>query len=413
MRQVMGLNILIEELEGSLWAAATDHGQLQGLEIDPVAEEVRWGSIYWARVKTIDAALDAVFLDLDGDNTGILYNSDVRIRNKKTGTITKGGDKAIGKVLKPGDMIPVQAKTAYIPQQKSKGSENKIPQMSMDITLAGRYLVFCTMMDENKISQRIQDKKLRNLIQKTLDAIKDSEGFIVRAAAASIQTEMLEREGKILRAAWRDIQKYFKGTDPGLIMLGPDAVQRMLSDKAGETIDIIEVVTMEHYTHVEEWCALFAPDLVTKITPLEMDNATDDFALFAHRDIIGKIEDLFKPYALLPGGGNILIQTTAALTAVDVNKGADKNAALSINLQAADEIARQIRLRNIGGAILIDFLKFHGGPDLKKLLAALENAFRDDPCTVQIHGRTGLGFIEISRKRRTPSLHDRFDGSIF
>ena len=409
----MALDILIEELEGSLWTVAVERGHLQGLEIDPTAEEVRWGSIYWARVKTIDAALDAVFLDLDGENTGILYNSDVRIRHKKTGDITKGGDKAIGKVFKPGDMIAVQAKTAYIPKDNGKGSEKKIPQMSMDITLAGRYLVFCTMMNENKISQRIQDKKLRSLIQKTPDAIKDSEGFIVRAAAASIQTEMLEREGKILRAAWRDIQKYFKNNEPSLIMLGPDAVQRMLSDKAGETIDVIEVVTMEHYTHVEEWCALFAPDLVTKITPLEMDNATEDFALFAHRDVIGKIEDLFKPYVLLPGGGNLVIQTTAALTAIDVNKGADKNSNLAVNLVAATEAARQLRLRNTGGAILIDFLKFQGAAEVKKVLQALETAFQDDPCTVQIHGKTGLGFIELSRKRRTAPLQERFEGSIF
>jgi Rne/Rng family ribonuclease len=196
-------------------------------------------------------------------------------------------------------------------------------------------------------------------------------------------------------------------------MLGPDAVQRMLSDKAGETIDVIEVVTMEHYTHVEEWCALFAPDLVTKITPLEMDNATEDFALFAHRDVIGKIEDLFKPYVLLPGGGNLVIQTTAALTAIDVNKGADKNSNLAVNLVAATEAARQLRLRNTGGAILIDFLKFQGATEVKKVLQALETAFQDDPCTVQIHGKTGLGFIELSRKRRTAPLQERFEGSIF
>lgn len=407
----MALDILIEELEGSLWTAATEKGRLEGLEIDPPHEEVRWGSIYWAKIKTIDAALDAAFLDLDGDNTGILYNSDVRVR-KKGGDIAKGGEKAIGKVFKPGDMLIVQAKTAYIPKESGKGSENKIPQMSMDITLAGRYLVFCTMMNENKISQRIQDKKLRGLIQKTLDGIKDSEGFIVRAAAASIQTEILEREGKILRAAWRDMQKYFTGKEPGLIMLGPDAVQRMLSDKAGEHIDVIEIVTMEHFNHVEEWCSLFAPDLVAKITPLELENATDDFALFQHRDIIGPIEELFRPYALLPGGGSILVQPTAALTAIDVNKGADKNSNLAVNIEAAAEAARQIRLRNTGGAILIDFLKFQSAADEKKILAALEKAFRNDPCTVQIHGKTGLGLIELSRKRRTPPLQERFEGSL-
>jgi Rne/Rng family ribonuclease len=405
----MALDILIEELEGSLWAAAVGNKRLEGLEVDPSYEEVRWGSIYWARVKTIDAALDAVFLDLDGDNIGILYNSDVRLR-QKNGTIKKGGEQAISKTFKTGDFIAVQAKTAYIPQNNNGTAEKKIPQMSMDITLAGRYLVFAAMINENRVSQRIQDKKLRALILKTLDSVKGNEGFIVRAAAAGIQTEILMREGKILKAAWSDMQQYLKGAEPTLIMLGPDAVQRVLSDKAGQHIETIEVVTMEHFNHVEEWCSLFAPDLVTKIQPLELDDATEDLALFHHRDIVGQIGDLFRSYEVLPDGANIIIQPTAALTAIDVNKSGDKRSNLAINLDAAKEIARQIRLRNTGGSILIDFLHFQSKPDEKKILAALEKALQSDPCTVQIHGRTNMGFVEISRKRRTPALSERFDG---
>lgn len=405
----MALDILIEEFEGGLWTAVLDKGRLDGLEIDPSQEEVRWGSIYWAKVKTIDAGLDAVFLDLDGDNTGILYNSDVRLKGK-AGVIKKGGEKAIGKTFKSGDMIAVQAKTAYIPKGNDALPEKKIPQMSMDITLSGRYLIFAAMMKENRVSQRITDKKLRALILKTLDGIRKDEGFIVRSAASGIQTEILEREGKLLKAAWGDMQKYLAGNEPGLIMLGPDAVQRTLSDKAGQYIDHIEIVTMEHFNHVEEWCSLFAPDLVTKIRPLELDDATQDLALFHYRDIAGQIEDLFQPYVLLKDGSNIIIQTTAALTAIDVNKGADRRSNLAVNLDAANEIARQLRLRNTGGIILADFIKFQTKGDETKVLKALEKAFATDPCTVQIHGRTNLGLVEISRKRRTPPLHERFDG---
>jgi ribonuclease G len=403
----MALDVLIEEFEGGLWAAVLEKGRLEGLEIDPGFEEVRWGSIYWAKVKTIDAALDAVFLDLDGDNTGILYNSDVRIKTK--GAIKRGGEKAIGKTFKTGDMIAVQAKTAYIPKNDGL-QEKKIPQMSMDITLSGRYLIFAAMMKENRVSQRITDKKLRALILKTLNGIRKDEGFIVRAAANGIQTEILEREGKLLKAAWQDMQKYLTGNEPGLIMLGPDAVQRTLSDKAGQYIDQIEIVTMDHFNHVEEWCSLFAPDLVTKIRPLELEDATQDLALFHYRDIAGQIEDLFQPYVLMKEGSNIIIQTTAALTAIDVNKGADKRSNLAVNLDAANEIARQLRLRNTGGIIVADFIKFQSKTDETKVLKALEKAFATDPCTVQIHGRTNLGLIEISRKRRTPALNERFDG---
>ena len=405
------LDILVEELEGSLWVAALENGRLDGMEVDPPGEEVRWGSIYWAKVKTVDAALDAVFLDLDGDNTGILYNKDVRLRDKD-GKIVKGGEKAIGKIFKPGDTMIVQAKTAYLikPDDELLSGENKTPQMSMDVTLPGRYMIYCALADTNRISQRIGDKKLRKQLMTMLDEMQDINGIILRVAASGIQTDVLKREWKILNEAWSQMQKYFAGTEPGLIMLGPDAIQRTLSDQAGKQIDRIEIVTMDHFTHVEEWCSIFAPDLVTKIEPLELDDATDDLALFHYRDIMGQIEDLFQTYTVLPGGGNIIIQETAALTAIDVNKGADKRSHLAVNIEAATEIARQIRLRNAGGIVVVDFLKSQKKPDDKALMDALDKVIMNDPCTVQIHGRTALGLVEMTRKRRTPPLMERFEG---
>lgn len=405
------MDILIEELEESLWVAALKDGRLEGLEVDPATEEIRWGSIYWAKVKSINKALDAAFLDLDGFNTGILYNADTRSADKD-GKITKGGAQTIGKTLKAGDMIAVQAKTAYQPKDDDTDAseESKTPQMSMDITLPGRYLIFCAMMDCNRISQRIRDKSLRKQLRTMLEGMTEINGCILRAAAADTQGDVLIREGKILRAAWDEIQTYFEGKEPGLIALGPDAIQRTLSDHAAQQIDRMEVVTMDRFKEIEEWASIFAPDLVTKIEPIELSNATEDFALFHERDIIGQIEELFQSYSLLPCGGNIIIQTTAALTAIDINKGACKDSNLGVNIQAAKEIARQIRLRNTGGIIIVDFLKSHDKKDQGKLIAALEEAINEDPCTVQIHGLTNLGLIEITRKRRTPPLEERFQG---
>lgn len=399
-------------MEGSLWVAALKQGRLEGLEIDPITEQVRWGSIYWAKVKTVDAGLDAVFVDLDGKNTGILYNSDVRIK-QKDGTIAKGGAEAIGKTFKPGKMVAVQAKTAYQPREYDEfwQGESKIPQVSMDITMPGRFMIFSPMIEGNKISARIHDKTFRKLLNKMLDEMSEIQGCILRAAAADVQTDMLVREGKILRKLWRDVQKQFKGSDaPSLVMKGPNAVQRTLSDQAVQHIERIEIVTMDHFSLVEDWAATFAPDLVTKIAPVELPDAEEDMALFHYRDIMGQIEDLFQPYGLLQGGANIIIQHTAALTAIDVNKGGDKRGNLAVNLEAAAEIARQIRLRNTGGGILIDFMKFQSKKDEAAVLKALERAIMADPCTVQIHGKTALGLVEIARKRRTPPLQDRSEG---
>ncbi len=410
------MDILIEEFEENIWAIALDNGLIEGIEIDPPHENVRWGSVYWAKVKRIDASLDAAFLDLDGENTGILYNQDTRIKNKN-GEYSKGGAKPIGKFLHPGDMILVQAKTAYLSSSDGyEDLENKNAQMSMDITISGRYLIYCatgcTNSSKNTISSRVRGKSEREKMQKMIDSIEDINGFILRCSAANLQTEILKREASILKDMWLQISEFLKGNNPSLIMLGPDSIQRTLSDKAINPIGRIEVVTMDHFAQVEDWCSIFAPDLMTKITPLKLDDAARDLALLEHRDLLGQIEALFHEYAFLPSGGNIIIQETAALCAIDINKGGDKRSYLAINIEAAHEIMRQIRLRNIGGIIIIDFLKMNK-KDEKLLLKELNKSINKDPCTIQIHGLTKLGLMEITRKRRTPPLNKRFDGITF
>jgi Rne/Rng family ribonuclease len=405
------VEILIEEMDDSLWAAALDSGRLVGLEVDPSLEEVRWGSVYWARVFRIDAALDAAFVDLDGENKGILNCADVYIQNEN-GTITRGGNIAIGKLLRPGQMIAVQAKSGYLPKDDNDGnlhSEDKIPTVSMNIALNGRYLIYTPMAPENRVSQRIRDKKLREGLMKMLESLDDVRGMILRAAAAHTQTDILIRESRILKSVWEQLKPHFTGDESGLIMEGPDALQRMLADFSGTRIERIEVVTMDHYQQVEEWCEIFAPDLMTKITPVEVDDPESGLALFEHRDLMGQIEDLFQPYALLPSGGSIIIEETAALTAIDVNSGADKRGRLATNLEAAEEIARQVRVRNLGGMIVIDFLKMRSKDDQNALLSAFENFITDDPCTVHVHGISKMGLVEITRARRTPALSDRFE----
>lgn len=403
------MDILIEEFEENIWAIALKNGKIEAIEIDPPNEQVRWGSIYWAKVSRIDKAMDAAFVDLDGDNTGILYNRDVRYTDEN-GITHKGGDKAIGKTLKNGDMIAVQAKSTYLykPEEEAWGTENKTTQVSMDITLQGRHLIFGSMMQKNQLSSRITGKKLRNALELMIENLDDIQGFILRSSAADTQTEILKREASILENIWGQISQYFGGNEPSLIALGPDSIQRILSDTAMKSIDRIEVVTMDHFEQVEDWCQIFAPDLVTKITPVEVDDGSQDLALLEHRDVLGQIEALFHNYLLLPGGGSIIIQETAALTAIDVNSGNDKRANLATNLEAAKEIGRQLRLRNCGGIIIIDFMKMNK-KDEKQLLQTLNEISLSDPCTVQIHGFTKLGLIEITRKRRTAALHERIE----
>ncbi len=404
------MDIIVEELDGGLWVAATERGRLQGLEVDPGHEEVRWGAIYRAKVTRIDKAMDAAFVDLGNGNEGLLHNSDVRLIDKK-GDVKKGGAESIGKLLKAGQMIAVQAKSGYLKHEDEFEfvREDKTPKLSMDITLPGRFLVYAPMMGENQISSRIRGKALRDNLMKMMNSFEPLRGLILRASSEDTQMDILLREAKILQNMWERVQPLLQGSEPALILDGPDAFQRTIGDQAGSNIERIEIVTMDRYKQLEEWCEIFGPDLVPKITPVELEDPEGELALFDHRGLLGDIEDLFQEYGLLRSGGSIIIQQTAALTAIDVNRGGDDRPAMEVNLEAAQEIARQIRLRNLGGIILIDFLKLPKKEAQKALLKALGEIFDTDPCTVQIHGLTALGLLEITRKRRTPPLTERLD----
>lgn len=404
------MDILIEDLEGSLWVAAINKKHvIQNLEIDPFVEIIRWGSVYMGRVGRIDTANNAAYVDLGHGFRGILYAKDVRTGDPDPAKNPKG--QKIGHLLRSGQMVMVQVKTPRNPagwEQDDDGNPdaNKVSRVSMDIALAGRYLIYTPFSSNNRISKRITDKDLRKDMSAMLKDIDSIQGCILRASAANCQTDMLVRECKILHAIWENLLTYGSEQEPALLMLGPDAIQRTLGDLAAEQIHSITVSTMEIFEDAEEWCDLFAPDLMTKIEPRAAENTRSGMGLFEIHDLIGQFEGLLQPYAVLPSGGSVIIEETAAMTAIDVNAGSDKNP-LSANLEAAREIARQLRIRNIGGTIMADFINMPTKAQQNKVLKELEKAFSGDPCTTRCHGVTALGVYEISRQRRTPTLEDK------
>lgn len=243
-----------------------------------------------------------------------------------------------------------------------------------------------------------------------LDEMTGCKGCILRASALNTQSDILKSESDQLNNIWDRIEEEARGSEkPRRLWTGPNAVQRLLCDMANENIERINVVTMDHLQDVQDWCERHAPDLVTKIQPVEIPMAQSDLGLYEYLDVIGQIEALFHPYCILGGGGNIIIQEAVALTSIDVNRGSDKSSNLSMNIEAAREIARQIRLRNIGGIIICDFLKMKSDKDRKALKKELLKLFENDPCTVQFHGYTPLGLVEMTRQRRAPALQNRIE----
>ena len=402
------LDIIVDERQGALWAAAVDQKRkLFALECDTPGEEIRWGSIFLGQIKTIDRKLDACWVNLGGDLMGLMPRKEWPDPNKDPST---------------GDLLIVQAKTGVTQSQvpaeeqdlmRKVNIEPKVTRLSTDITLPGRYLIYAVKEADNRLSRRIRDQTVRRQMLHMMNELKDDlSGCILRASAESIQTDILKKEGLYLQSLWNKLQKQAEGQNTAHeLMKGPNAIERILSDMACCTVETIEVAIMEHLNKAEDWCGKFAPDLMTKIEPVQIDNATEDFALFHHYDLEEQIEDLLQPYVLLPDGGNMILQETAALLAVDINRGGDQvNSNLELNRLAAKEIGRQLRLRNLGGIVIVDFLKGKSKADEGIIIAAIEDSVAADACTVQIHGLTALGLMELTRQRRLPTLRDRIRG---
>lgn len=398
------LDILVEDLSGSLWVAAVDKSsRIAALEIDPFTEIVRWGSVYWAKVIRIDTGINAAFVDLGYDIVGMLPASEIP-------TLKKGAK--IGKHLRAGQFVMVQVKTARQPEENEDGEDprpesQKASKVSMDIALQGRFLIYTPLSPGNRISRRIRETDTRKQLQSMIKNIKEVNGCILRASAAHVQTDMLVREAKIQKAIWESLQEFTNEPEPTLLMLGPDALQRVLADFSTSRIATIQIANDERREEADNWCDLYAPELMAKLQDRKITGTRNGMGLFEARDLLGQFEGLVKPYVILPSGGSIVIQETSIGTMIDVNTGIGNMAA--VNHEAAKEIARQIRLRNLGGIILIDFAGLNDKAEQKRLAATLNQAFDLDPCTVELHGVTKLGLFEISRHRRTPSLMERVE----
>tara|TARA_R110002124_G_scaffold129483_1_gene290784 strand:+ start:79500 stop:80729 length:1230 start_codon:yes stop_codon:yes gene_type:complete len=407
------MEILIDTINESLCAAALEKGHvLEALEIDPEFEQIRHGTIYMGRVDRIDATQNTAYVNLGNKLQGYLNAKDARYLGGKT-------DKSLPQWLNNGDLVIVQAQDGRISPRIGAVNgayddyEDKLVRLTMDITLPGRFTLYAPYRQKNTISSRITDKALRSQLETMIDAEK-MQGVVLRAATAHIQNEMIVREYKLLSQIWTAILNNLPIENKARpVLSGPDAVMRMLSNQAMNTIERIEICGDVRFELAQNWCVQFAPDLVSKLILSDIDaQHRIDAGLLENRGVLTPIEDLYRPYAVLANGCSLIIEHTAALTAIDVNRGGASGSPSEINKQVAKEVMRQIRLRNLSGIIIIDYLKMNSAPDKQALTKLSQELALLDPYTVQVHGLTKLGLMEITRARRTPPLAERLNSVI-
>ncbi|UEM23265.1 ribonuclease E/G [Skermanella mucosa] len=376
------IEILIDRAGPLLRAAVVEDGRLTDLHIDSAVRPSRLGEIVLGRVDRIVTALNGAFVDIGG-TAGLLNNADLR-----TAAPTSRKAARAGTTLRAGQPVLVQV--------KAEPGGGKGPSLTMDVTLPGRFLVMTPFKPGISISRRLAQGDARGRLSQMISEITGGlgGGWIVRGSALGVETELLASEAEALALAWRQIERQVAGDPPRTLSTGSSAAVRAVVETGGRRIARIYVSDAA----IRGELADLAPDAAALVEIRQE-------ALFDRYDIEGAIRELSGRTVPLPGGGSLVIDRTEALTVIDVNGGERPNA-LATNLDAVEEIARQLRLRNIGGIVIVDFINMTARRDVEHLLGALGQATADDPAGVNVYGMSKLGLVELTRQRRGPPLSD-------
>lgn len=401
---------LLVDRDGPLTRAAVlADGRLTDLHIDHADRPSLLGAVMLGRVERIATGLNGAFIDLGGGLSGLLPAADVRRPvldddSPQSRSHPRPGSKpaAIGALLRAGQPVVVQV--------KADAAGAKGPSLTMDITLPGRFLVHAPLGRDIAVSKRLGTGPERAALGRRIEELVTGAGWIVRAGAAQVSDDLLAAESEALHLQWRAIRDDARaGSAPRQLHPGPDAPTRALIEQgaaAPESIIVddpapaggIAIGEGPLLSALRGWCDRHAPDLLPRLTAHRASQR-----LFDLRDLDSAIAELLDVRVPLPLGGSLVIERTEALTVVDVNAG-ERGNPVDVNIDAAAEIARQLRLRNVGGIVVVDFVNMRGRGDAERVLAALSHAVESDPVQTQVYGMSKLGLVELTRARRGTPL---------
>ncbi len=350
-------------------------------------------NIYKGRVENVLPGMEAAFIDIGLERNAFLYVDDVffppTILDKPP---VKGDKQNINQLLKKNQEVIVQIIKEAV---AAKGA-----RLTMQPTIAGRYLVYLPNSDYLAVSRRIEDEDKRIWLKEQVSSLLSEGGMIIRTAAADANAKDLADDYKLLQKKWRRIQgKAVKSKSPALIHQDLDFLQKIIRDTSSNDIDQIVVENEETKERVQDIIATTAPELNV---PIKVIPEKDIFIAY---DLEQQIAKSLRRKTWLKSGGYIIFDQTEALTVIDVNTGKfvgsrDLTDTIRItNLEAVTEICRQIRLRNIGGIIIIDFINMDNDNDKQTLMEYLEQEIKKDKTRITLMGMTTLGLVELTRKK--------------
>jgi ribonuclease E len=358
------------------------------------------GNIYLGRVQNVLPGMEAAFVDIDTPKNAVLYRGDVRYDREDIETQSTSGLR-IEQMLRPGQMIVCQVTKNPI---GAKGA-----RLTQEVSLPGRFVVMVPNSSAFGISKRLDDPERRRL-RRIVDEIRPTgHGLIVRTAAAGASLEELRHDVERLCAQWAVIEaEAARANSPRLLYREPDLGVRIVREELNNDYRAVIIDDPQLYEQVRDYVAGVNPELVDRIE--HYDTSVEPLPLFERYHVHEQLHKALDRKVWLPSGGSIIIERTEALTVIDVNTG--KNVGTSNleetvyrnNLEAAEEIARQLRLRDIGGIIVIDFIDMEIRENRDKVGAALRAALARDKTRAQVYEISELGLVEMTRKRVSEGL---------
>lgn len=376
--------------------AILEKNTLCEIHIERHSEHSLVGNIYLGLVRRVLPGMQSAFIDIGLERAAFLHIVDLTEQRQKP------DQQRIEHILFEGQRILVQVIKDPI--------NNKGARLSTQISLAGRFLVYLPYDHHIGVSQRIENEEERNQLRQHLESLLPAgteQGYIIRTSAENATDEELQADIVYLSKRWQEIRHASKTSAPETLLYQDLPLSlRVLRDMYSDNISQITVDSQYHYELMRQFADQYVQEAVDKITLFQGNKP-----LFEEHHIETQINQALQPRVNLKFGGYLVIEPTEAMTTIDVNTGGFVGAhnfdetIFKTNLEACHAIARELRLRNLGGIIIIDFIDMANEEHQQKILEELAYAFSFDRTRVTLNGFTSLGLVELTRKRTRENLN--------
>ena len=362
------------------------------------------GNIYLGRVQNVLPGMETAFVDIGTPKNAVLYRGDVQYDPEDLEASRADGDQA-----KPRIEELLKAKQSILCQVTKNPIGEKGARLTQDVSLAGRFVVLVPNSSGFGISKRLPDSE-RKRLRSILERIKpEGHGLIMRTAAEKVTAAEIERDVARLVGQWNDISKLAASSSaPALLYREPEAPVRLIREELNSDFRGVIIDDRELHSKVSGYISSIIGPLSDRVE--YYDPSREKLPLFERYFVTEQLRKALEPKVWLPSGGSLIIERTEALTVVDVNTGKNvgksslEETVLANNLEAAEELARQLRLRDIGGIIVVDFVDMEQAANRAKVAKRFREALARDKTRTQVLDISGLGLMEMTRKRSGEGL---------